>query len=112
MKQMTHPHLVPRLRKSGATSLLSQMSSRCGDGQLYFFFHMTNVHSRNVGVDRECHTFIFSAMDGYMHTAACPGLTTHTERHGCPMNMRCGVWCGGGAQCVQFVSNAISKVVT
>jgi len=77
---------------------------------------MTNVHSRNAGVDRECHTFIFPAMDGYMHTAACPGLTTHTERHGCPMNMRLRglyeVWCGGDAQCVQFVSNAISKVVT
>jgi hypothetical protein len=52
------------------------------------FFHVINVHSRNAGVDRECHTFIFSAMDGYMHTASCPGLTTHSERHMCPMNMR------------------------
>ena len=81
---------------------------------------MTNVHSRNAGVDRECHTFIFSTMDGYMHTASSPGLTTHREKHGCPMNMRlsglyevgCGGGCDGGAQCVQFVSTAISKVVT
>jgi len=79
------------------------------------YFHKTNVHSRNAGVNRECHTFIFSAMDGYMHTASCPGLTTHRERHGCPMNMRLSglyeVQCGG-AQCVQLVSTAISKVVT
>jgi hypothetical protein len=70
-------------------------------------------------VDRECHTLIFSAMDGHMYTASCPGLTIHREKHECPMNMRLSglheVRCGGGgdgAQCMQFVSTAISKVVT
>ena len=55
-------------------------------------------------------------MDGYMHTASCPGLTTHRERHKCPMNMRLSglyeVWYGGGVQCVQFVSTEISKLLT
>jgi len=43
---------------------------------------MTNVHSRNEGVDREFHTFIFSAMDDIciqLHAQVLPPTEKDTD---------------------------------